>query len=134
MKRFLRKVVFNWPWHIAMSIFRLLYGFQVEGAENVPSEGPFILALNEFSPVATLVSGWISIVLLGEAISRNPDNTVSYLQEELFAFAYFRKALDEGKGMARKGYAPLKPHAAGRLALSLLDGYRVLQNDGLVIC
>ena len=133
MKRFLEKIVYNWPWHISMSIFRLLYNFHVEGAEHVPSEGPFILALNEFSPIATLVSGWISIVLLGEARSRDPDNMMSYLQEELFAFKYFQGALGEGHGMARKGYAPLKPQAAGQLALSLLDGYRVLQNDGLVI-
>ena len=42
----------------------LLAGFHVEGEENIPPEGPFILALNEYSPVAMLVSGWISIVLL----------------------------------------------------------------------
>ena len=71
----IRRVLMGAPWHLSIRIFRLLYGFHVEGEENVPSEGPFILALNEYSPVAMLVSGWISIVLLERMLSRKPGST-----------------------------------------------------------
>lgn len=129
-----RRVLIGAPWHLSILIFRLLYGFHVEGEENIPSEGPFILALNEYSPVAMLVSGWISIVLLEKMLSQKPNSTMSYLQEELFAFGYFREALGSThEERAQGGFAALTPHAAGRLALSLLDGYRVLQDDGLVV-
>jgi 1-acyl-sn-glycerol-3-phosphate acyltransferase len=129
-----RRVVISAPWHLSAFIFRLLYGFYVEGEENIPPEGPFILALNEYSPIAMLVSGWISIVLLEKMLSQNPGNTISYMQEELFAFGYFREALGSThEERTEGGFAALTPHAAGRLALSLLDGYRALRNDGLVI-
>ena len=129
-----RRVLIKAPWHLSAFIFRLLYGFHVEGEENIPPEGPFILALNEYSPVAMLVSGWISIVLLEKMLKQKPGSTMSYMQEELFAFGYFREALGSThEERAQGGFAALTPHAAGRLALSLLDGYRALQDDGLVV-
>jgi 1-acyl-sn-glycerol-3-phosphate acyltransferase len=129
-----RRVLISAPWHMSIFIFRRLYGFHVEGAENIPPEGPFILALNEYSPVAMLVSGWISIVLLERMLEQKPGSTMSYLQEELFAFEYFREALgDTHAERTEGGYAALTPHGAGRLTLSLLDGYRVLRDGGLVI-
>lgn len=107
---------------------RLLYGFRVEGEENVPSEGPYILLLSEFGVICFLLSGWASIVLLRQRFSDSLDKVVSYMQEELFALSYFRSAADQA-GFLRA----LIPHSAGRLALNLMDGYRVLQNGGLVI-
>ncbi|MBU0704540.1 MAG: hypothetical protein KKC18_11815 [Chloroflexi bacterium] len=130
----IRRVLITAPWRLSTFIFRLLYGFHVEGEENIPPEGPFILALNEYSPVAMLVSGWISIVLLEKMLSQKPGSTMSYMQEELFAFRYFRQVLGATHAeRAQGGFAALTPHGAGRLSLSLLDGYRALQDDGLVV-
>ena len=125
-----RRILINGPWNLAAFFCRLMYGFHVVGAENIPPEGPFILVLQERAPIAMLVSGWISIVLLNRVLSDGTCDTMSYLQEDLFAFGYFREALGP---RARGHYAALIPHSAGRLALSLLDGYRVLRDGGIVI-
>ena len=125
-----RSLVVGAPWSLAAFLCRLLYGFHVEEAERIPPEGPFIVALREHSLFAILVSGWISIVLLKKVLGRDPDNAMAYMQEDLFAFGYFREALGD---KSRGHYAALVPHSAGRLALSLLDGYRVLRNGGIVI-
>jgi len=117
------------PWFVATNLFRLLYGFKVVGEENVPKRGPFILVLNEYALPATLVSGWISIVLLDRAMERSPEDTVSYMQEELWSFSYFSGVPRQGKSSIKT----LAPQGAGRLALGLLDGIRVLRKDGLVI-
>jgi 1-acyl-sn-glycerol-3-phosphate acyltransferase len=117
------------PWFVSTALFRLLYGFRVVGEENIPKEGPFILVLNEYALPATLVSGWISIVLLNRAMERTPEQTMSYMQEELWSFSYFSGVPRQGKSSIK----PLSPQGAGRLALGLLDGIRVLREKGLVI-
>ncbi len=123
-----QRILFELPWHAAIFLLRRLYGFRVEGEENLPREGPFILVSNEHSPIAFLITGWMSIVAIKNAFRRNPE-TISFLREELFDFPFFRSALNE-KTPGR--YAALTPVAAGRLALSLLEAYRVLQNGGIV--
>lgn len=124
-----QRLLFEMPWHAIVGLLRLMYGFRVEGAENLPSEGPFILVVNEHSPIAFLITGWISIVSLKEAFKRNPE-TISFLREELFDFPFFRSALTD-KTPGR--YAALTPVSAGRLALGLLEAYRVLEKKGIVV-
>jgi 1-acyl-sn-glycerol-3-phosphate acyltransferase len=124
-----QRILFELPWHAATSLLRLIYGFRVEGAELLPKEGPFILVNNEHSPIAFLITGWIAIVALKQAFRRNP-KTISFLREELFDFPFFRSALNE-KAPGR--YAALTPVAAGRLALGLLEAYRILQDGGIVV-
>jgi 1-acyl-sn-glycerol-3-phosphate acyltransferase len=124
-----QRILFELPWLAAASLLRLIYGFRVEGAENLPGEGPFILVSNEHSPIAFLITGWMAIVALKEAFQRNPE-TISFLREELFDFPFFRSALNE-KAPGR--YAALTPVAAGRLALGLLEAYRTLQGGGVVV-
>jgi 1-acyl-sn-glycerol-3-phosphate acyltransferase len=116
------------PWFLVGFLMRLLYGFRVEGAENVPREGPFILLLSEFGVICFLCSGWISVMLLKDRVFQSPDKVLSYMQEDLFALPYFRNAANRVKFVHA-----LTPHSAGRLALSLMDGYRVLQKGGLVV-
>jgi hypothetical protein len=70
----------------------------------------------------------VSIKLLLDRFYESPDKVVTYVQEELFAFSYFRGAADQTKFMRA-----LIPHSAGRLALGLLEGYRVLRKGGLVV-
>ena len=116
------------PWFVVGLLMRLLYGFRVEGAENVPREGAFILLLSEFGVICFLVSGWISIMLLKDRVFKSPDKVLSYMQEDLFALPYFRNAANKVQFMHA-----LVPHSAGQLALGLIDGYKVLQKGGLVV-
>ena len=111
------------PWLLAEAIFRLIYGFRVEGIEYLPVRGPFILGINEYSLIGILISGWISLRLVLSSNELSENSTVSYMQEELWAARYFRTVVN----LASKHYgklAPLSPHTAGNLALGLLDGFR----------
>ncbi len=117
------------PFYVAAGLARLLWGFRVVNEENLPSQGPLILALNEYSALAMFVSGWVSIVMLKQFMEEDPDNVQSYMQEELWSFQFFRKVGADSEGKIK----PLRPQGAGRLALGLLDGVRVLQRGGLVI-
>ena len=115
------------PWSIVSFFMRILYDFRVEGIQNVPSEGAYILLVNEFGMICFLLSGWGSIMVLKDRYFQSPDKVLSYMQEELFAFSYFKKSSEKG-GINRA----LIPHSAGRLALSLVEGYKVLRKGGLV--
>ena len=116
------------PWLVIGFIMRLLYGFRVEGAENVPSEGPYMVLQSEFGLVCFLVTGRSSIMLVKDVFFKSPDKIISYTHEQLFTFAYFRSAADQAKFMR-----PLIPHSAGRMAFSLMDGYNALRKGGLVL-
>lgn len=124
-----QRIFFELPWHLATLFLRVAYGFRVEGMENLPRDGPFILANNEHSPIAFLITGWVAIVALKQAFQRGPE-TISFMREELFDFPFFRNALND-KAPGR--YAPLAPITAGRLALGLLEAYHVLQSGGIVV-
>ncbi|MFN2302551.1 MAG: lysophospholipid acyltransferase family protein, partial [Anaerolineales bacterium] len=115
------------PWNFISVIMRILYDFRTEGMQNVPKEGAYILLVNEFGMICFLLSGWGSIMLLKDRYFKSPDNVLSYSQEELFAFSYFRKSSEHG-GMMRA----LIPHSAGRLAFSLVEGYKTLLKGGIV--
>ncbi len=118
------------PWLLAAQIARLLYGFRVEGMEHVPTKGPFILAIHEHSPISMFVSGFVSASVMSRLLDAGPISTMSYMHEELFALSLFRK-LRQRK--AREKFGALLPRSAGNLAMSLLDGYRVLREGGLVV-
>lgn len=126
----IRSALINSPWGLAASLGRVFYGFRVEGKENVPAEGPYIVWVTEQGLIGMLLSGYIAIVLLKEQFARSPVKPVTYMQEDLWALEYFRRALGP---KARGQYRPLVPHSAGQLALGLLDGYRALLNKGIVV-
>ena len=115
------------PWSIVSFIMRIFYDFRVEGLQNVPSEGAYILLVNEFGMICFLLSGWGSIMVLKDRFFKSPDKVLSYMQEELFAFSYFKKSSEKG-GINRA----LIPHSAGWLAFSLVEGYKVLRKGGIV--
>jgi hypothetical protein len=130
VERQIRDMLIVWPMRLFVFFLRLLYGFRAQGLENLPSKGPFILGLSEFSLFATVLSGWLAVMQIIKFHAVKPDAIMTYIQEELWSFGFMRTALDD---KARGRYAPLEPHDAGRLALSLLDGYRTLQKQGIVI-
>lgn len=123
----LRSAILNAPWNVAYGATRLLYGFRVDGAENIPEEGPYIIWFTEPSVLATIVNGYLSIKKLHDAMERSTVN-VSFFHEELFRLAYFKRATGD-----RNRFLPSVPGAAAHMAKGMLDGYRALQNKGLVI-
>ena len=116
------------PWFVAAALFRLTYKFKVVGEENFPKKGPFILALNEYSLPAMLVSGWIAIVMLDRVMETTPESIQSYMMEELWSSSFFSAIPKQGDA----DLMPLMPQGAGRLALGLLDGVRVLREGGMI--
>lgn len=127
--RYLLKLAVALPWELLTFVMRLLYGFHVQNLENLPKTGPYVLMISEFSLIAMICSGWVTIKLLKNLLINHPEKVISYMQEDLFAFSYFRAASRLAGGSMR----PLLPHTGGRLTLNLLDGYRVLSNGGYVV-
>ncbi len=125
------------PWYMAGGIGHLLWGFQVLDEKNIPEKGPYILAVNETGLASMLVSGYFSIVMLHKILEQNPLGTTTYMQEELWSFSYFRKALGTGENKVGSGmggkYLALVPHSAGVWALNLLEGYHSLKQGGIVV-
>jgi hypothetical protein len=104
-----RSVIFDAPWNLAAGIGKRLYDFHVEGQENIPEERPFIVWISEPGLIGMLLSGYIALVMLHKELAVNPENTVVYMQEELWALEYFRKALgpgSRGKSRTRPGRSP----------------------------
>jgi len=127
----MRSVVVNSPWNVLAMVARALWGFHVEGKENIPPEGPYIVSITEQGLLGTILSGYISIVLLNKELDKHPKNAVTFFQEDLFAISYFRSVNESPR--SRGKYRALLPHGAGQLSASLLEAYRVLLNKGLVI-
>ncbi|TFU27249.1 lysophospholipid acyltransferase family protein [Thermus tengchongensis] len=50
-------LVYRMAWPVARGLLHLLFGYRVEGAENVPREGPVILAANHLSILDPIVIG-----------------------------------------------------------------------------
>jgi hypothetical protein len=123
----LRTALTSAPWNLANGLARLLYGFRTEGLDKVPKDGPYIVWLTEPGLIGMIVSGYISIQVLKPEVDKGTAN-VSFFQEELFRLGYFRNLeSDDAK------FRPLVPHSAPNLAKGMLDGYRALMDNGLVI-
>jgi 1-acyl-sn-glycerol-3-phosphate acyltransferase len=130
VSQFFYNIKMKGPWYGAAALFRILYGFKVIGEGNFPTKGPFILNVNEYSLPAMLVSGWISIVLTERVMGAtpDPDSIQAYMMEELWSISYFSEVPTQGPSAMK----PLMPQGAGRLALGLLDGVKVLKAGGQV--
>ena len=86
------KVLYIAPWYIFSFVFRLLYGFRMENRERIPTKGPFILILKEPGLIGMLTSGYISITVILPLMQTDPPTPyISYMQDLLFHYAYFRK-------------------------------------------
>jgi hypothetical protein len=120
---------FRAPWSLIMAAMRLLYGFTSEGFENVPEDGPFISLVIEPSLIGVFVAGWNGIEILLKVNLPKQIKSMGYMQDQLFAISYFR-SLQDMEGPSKSG--ALIPHSAGRMALSLVDGYRALRDGGTV--
>ena len=125
-------IIYGWSWTIPLGVFRLLYGYRAIGMENIPNDDAFILAVNEWGLPATLVDGWLSVKVIMQRHETHPNAMLSYLQEELWRFKFFQRRSHRDKE-SRGHYRPLVPQGAGKLALGLMDGYKMLRDGGVVV-
>jgi 1-acyl-sn-glycerol-3-phosphate acyltransferase len=119
--------VYPFVFSLLRLLLRFLYGFRIEGSENLPRSGPFILLMGEAGgPACTLCVAAASVRLLGKMMRTQPDKVISTMHEDLWAKV--------GRLMPMSNPPrPLRPQSAGLLALGMLDGYRALKEEGGVI-
>ncbi len=115
-----------WAFRLLGFILKLLYGFRVEGAPNVPREGPYIVVYNEFSLLCTMCEAVASVTLVVEPYLQR--KMLSFVGEELWALPYFSFALTKIIPAF-----PLLPHGAGLFGVSLLDGLAHLKQGGAIV-
>jgi 1-acyl-sn-glycerol-3-phosphate acyltransferase len=123
------------PWYLIVFLFRLLYRFQVENIEKLPTEGPYILCVKEPTLMGMFPSGYIVInTFLPLFFTQPPTPLVAYMRDQLFDRGYFNYAFKlRDRYRFSINIRPLTAHAAGKQALYLLEGLRCLRNDGVVI-
>lgn len=122
------------PWYLIVFVFRLLYRFYVENPEKLPSEGPFILCMKEPSLMGMFPSGYIAIrTILPLLLKKPPTPLMAYMRDQLFVYGYFDFAfkIRDKYGLPVQ-IRPLTAHSAGKQALYLLEGVRMLQNGGTI--
>ncbi len=102
--------------HLLFSLFfKVFYGYQVRGYENIPPEGPFIICANHTS--------WFDPPLTGCLVPVN--NQVHFMaKEELFAFPVL------GFIIKRLGAFPVKRNTADRKAIR--QALKILESGGVV--
>ena len=118
-------------WRIWRFAVRVLYGFRASGLENMPAKDPYILVLTEVSLASMMFSGWLAAEVLKTRGKGHEEDVLTFMQEELWRFDFFKKFANKQTGGG--GYRPLTPRGAGKLSLSLLDGYKMLRRGGVVM-
>ncbi len=105
-------------------VLKLMYRYKVEGGENIPEEGPFIILYNEPSFLCQLLEMVVNTNYLAKWISE--DRVLYFIGEEMFSISFFRKNF-ETITPAR----PSLPTGAGLLGASLLEVLRHLEQGGV---
>jgi len=103
-------------------IGRLLYGFKVEGLENIPKEGPFILSSNDLS---TMGSIFTTITVIRHVFSGQMETPVSFSEEYNWATEQWAWMFDIG------GAIPV-PRGRGQAVSALLSAFRALRQGKIV--
>jgi 1-acyl-sn-glycerol-3-phosphate acyltransferase len=105
-------------------VLKLMYHYKVEGGENVPDDGPFMILYNEPSFLCQLLEMVVNTNYLAKWISE--DRVLYFIGEEMFSISFFRKNF-ETITPAR----PSLPTGAGLLGSSLLEVLRHLDEGGV---
>jgi hypothetical protein len=105
-------------------VLKLIYRYRVEGEENVPDEGPFIILYNEPSFLCQLLEMVVNTNYLARWVAE--DKVLYFIGEEMFSIGFFRENF-ETITPAR----PSLPTGAGLLGASLLDVLGHLRDDGV---
>jgi 1-acyl-sn-glycerol-3-phosphate acyltransferase len=105
-------------------LLKLTYRYKVEGAENIPAQGPFMILYNEPSFLCQLLEMVVNTNLLAKWMAE--DKVLYFIGEEMFSIAFFRKNF-ETMTPAR----PSLPTGAGLLGMSLLEVLGHLEKGGV---
>lgn len=108
------RLFYRFSWHIVRTLFRILLGYKVIGAEKVPSKGPLILASNHRS--------YFDPPLIGVSVDRE----VHFMaKSELFSFKPFGKLIS---------ILNAHPVRRGQKDTAAVDGMiELLRNDEVVV-
>jgi 1-acyl-sn-glycerol-3-phosphate acyltransferase len=102
---------------IGFSIFRVLYGVRIEGLENLPAEGPFILSSNEIGKLGNML---ISFVVAQQVLGGHMPRPIGFLDEYSLETQY-------GALFREVGTLPLFPHGQGLGVPALLKALQFLR-------
>jgi 1-acyl-sn-glycerol-3-phosphate acyltransferase len=114
------------PMHIVELVLKLTYGFRIEGVENVPEEGPFVILYNEPSFLCQMLEMVTSTRLLQKYMYAQ--KILYFIGEEMWSIGFFRKNF-EGASPGR----PSLPTGAGLLGASLLEALTYLERGGVFV-
>ena len=106
--------------------FRTAYGFGLEGAEHLPRSGPVLLLPTDIQGFLGPMVQMLALVPVMLSLDDPNIRQVSFLHEQLYALVAKRLS------SKRSPVYGVRSHDAGTLGLSLIDGYRALQEGGLV--
>ena len=104
---------------------KLMYRYRIEGRENVPKEGPFMILYNEPSFLCQLLEMVTNTAVLEKPTAE--DKVLYFIGEEMFSIEFFRRSFESDAAPAR----PSLPHGAGMLGTSLLEVLRHLEGGGV---
>lgn len=121
------RIAIAFPWLVFAYFLRFLYRFRLVGKEKMPQKGPLIVLFPEIGVISNVSSTWAYWTVLRRPMLDMPEKVVSYAQEQLWALPYMRTIMQRVANSR-----PIVSHAAGPLALHLLDGFRALRDGGIV--
>ncbi len=126
----LKAFVYDAPFDTVTLLNRLIYGFRVEGEENLPQKGPYITWYTEPGLMGLISAMYVSTKTLHQQMDLAPGKArvLAFFQEELFRVPYIQKAT--AGSLVTRG---LTPHSAPHLAKGMMDGYRMLLDKGVVL-
>jgi 1-acyl-sn-glycerol-3-phosphate acyltransferase len=107
-------ILFGWA--------RLLYGMRIEGEENIPAQGPFILSCNEISHMGTMMT---TVFLARHILSHNMATPVGFGDEYMWSQGWSRI-------YNRGGARPILPHGRGQGTSGVLRALNALQEGRVV--
>ncbi len=108
---------------VLFSLFRFLYKVRIEGSENLPPRGPYILSANEISEMGSIMT---SVVVARLILRGKVANPVGFADE--YNWTQMWKAVYD-----RGGARPVLPHGRGQGTWMLLEALRALRRGRIVV-
>jgi 1-acyl-sn-glycerol-3-phosphate acyltransferase len=108
---------------VLFSLFRFLYKVRIEGLENLPPHGPYILSSNEISEMGSVMT---SVVVARLILRGKVANPVGFADE--YNWTQMWKAVYD-----RGGARPVLPHGRGQGTWMLLEALRALREGRVVV-
>ncbi len=108
---------------VLFSLFRFLYKVRIEGLDNLPPKGPYILSSNEISEMGSVMT---SVIVARLILRGRVDNPAGFADEYNWT-QMWRAVYDRG------GARPVLPHGRGQGTWMLLEALGALREDRVVV-